>query len=172
MKTISIDEDLYELLRHNADLEESASSVLRRLLRINSSHSTPARSVETQVPLTSGDKQSLRREVLDLLVSPKIQAQNGAIGRFLTVLGWLYEQDPETFAKIVYVRGRKRIYFAKDAKTLNESGESVNPQPIPGTPYWVVTNNDTAKKQAMLEQVLRLFQYNIHEIREIRSLIS
>ena len=44
-------------------------------------------------------------------------------------------------------------------EALLENGSSTNPKAIPDSPFWVVTNNNTAKKTNMLEQVLRNLGY-------------
>ncbi len=46
------------------------------------------------------------------------------------------------------------------------------PKLIEGTPYYVVTNNDTPKKQRMLEEVLRLLDYEYAEARSIARLVD
>jgi negative modulator of initiation of replication len=83
----------------------------------------------------------------------------------------LHRQHPDTFARVERVRGRKRLYFAKDEQTLANSGVSVNPQRIPGTDYWVATNNDTDKKKEILAQVLRTLNYADHEVRAVAGLL-
>ena len=53
------------------------------------------------------------------------------------------------------IKGRGRLYFAKDAQTLEENGKSVNPKQIPGTPYWVITTTSTPLKQEILGLVMK-----------------
>lgn len=164
MKTISVADDVYEHLRLSADLGEDASSVLRRLLRIRGDElSRPS--------IVSDPSQPLREPVSKLVQDPELLAQRSAIARFLGILERLHRQHPDTFSRVERVRGRKRLYFSKDERTLANSGVSVNPQRIPGTDYWVATNNDTGKKRDILTQVLRTLTYADHEIRAIIGLL-
>lgn len=52
------------------------------------------------------------------------------------------------------VKGRKRVYFADNEQTLLASGQTTKPKAIPNTPFWVITNNNTSRKQQMVEQVM------------------
>ena len=52
------------------------------------------------------------------------------------------------------------MQFASSKEELLKSGSSTNPKAIPDSGFWVVTNNNTAKKLAMLSQVLQILGYN------------
>lgn len=60
---------------------------------------------------------------------------------------------PDSFSKVLQLRGRKRDYFSRDFRGMT------NPQEVPGTSVFVETNlsaNDVAKR---CRQVLHLFGY-------------
>ncbi|MBD3584956.1 replication initiation negative regulator SeqA [Salinimonas sp. HHU 13199] len=79
---------------------------------------------------------------------------------FLFILAQLHELQPQNFAQVEQIKGKNRIYFATSKDALLKTGSSTNPKQIPDSPYWVVTNNNTAKKIAMLEQVLQVLGYD------------
>jgi negative regulator of replication initiation len=84
--------------------------------------------------------------------------------RYFAVLEFLYHQHKDKFSVLEeYGRG-KRIIFARDAKTIEESGSSTFPQKIPNTPYFAVTNLPNSRKRKILEGVLRMFHYPSAEI--------
>jgi negative modulator of initiation of replication len=62
--------------------------------------------------------------------------------------------NPEGFAQATNVKGRKRVYFADNEETLLANGNTTKPKAIPGTPFWVITNNNTSRKRQMVEQVM------------------
>ena len=94
------------------------------------------------------------------------------VGKFLLILSYLYQQNPEVFKKILKLSGRRRKYFASNKEELESYGNSVSPKQIPNTPYWVVTNNDTPKKQRMLIEVLHVFGYSKEAIEEAVSALN
>src|SRR5882757_106787 len=120
MKTIEIDDDIYAHLRASVpDFGEEPKDVLRRLLKVSHS-STPAP--------TAADESELQK----LLISSDFTYAKGVVGRFLAILSWLHGHDPAAFAKVLSIKGRGRLYFAKDAGTLEKHGTHVNPKQIPG----------------------------------------
>ena len=151
MQTIEVDPDIYTHIAQNTSvIGESASAILRRLLGL-----TPAILVETA---------SEKTEFQKMLGSPEFIYAKGVVGRFLVVLRWLHDQNPETFKRVEGVRGRGRLYFARDAATLEAAGRSVNPKEIAGTKYWVITTTPTDLKQEILSQVMRSLGYSVADI--------
>jgi negative modulator of initiation of replication len=153
MKTIEIEDDIHSHLVANlADFGESPSSVLRRLLRLNDAI--------LQIEPMVADERGLKK----LIHSPEFIYAKGVVGRFLEVLRWLHDAAPEEYTKVLNIKGRGRLYFAKDACTLEEAGRSVNPKQIPGTGYWVITTTPTALKQEILRLVMKELRYGIADI--------
>lgn len=152
MKTILIDDDLYSyLVSHTQVIGESASSILRRLLG-----------------MTDGDYGIKGREeageVFGFLKTWDQLSHLTQTKKFLYILSWAYRNNEGEFEKILSIEGNRRKYFAQDQRTLLESGRSTNPRPIPDSPYWVITNNSTAKKAEILSDVFRLLGYEAEHI--------
>lgn len=171
MKTIHVNDEVYEhLLNNTAYIGEDASSILERLLGL-------AGEAREGLPLKDEDDYENHArhsgsKIDECLASPRVLAEREAVGRFLAILSWLYEHHQADFEKILMIEGRKRKYFGKSQQELVESGNSVNPQRIPNSDFWVITNNDTPKKARMLANVLQVLGYGNDDIRKInRSLI-
>ncbi len=148
MKTIEIDDDLYDyLLRNSVRIGEGATEILRRLLGVTDAKKAPS-------------------ELSEYLDSSSFRIKRKAIDKFLGILSHVYERNPEDFKKVLAITGRNRKYYALSNQELEDSGRSVFPKKIPGSRYWVVTNNDTQKKQRMLEDVLRVLGYSRSSIEE------
>ena len=142
MKQIDIDEDIYAYLAAKTiRIGESASDILRRLLDL------PKNIVETS-PAVPQD-----HEFSKLLSDARIVLRP-ATSKYLSILAEAYKQKSNDFAKLLDVRGRERIYFAKSEQEILASGSSTHPKQIPGTPYWAMTNASNDKKAAILEQAL------------------
>ena len=150
MRTIKIEEDVYDyLLRNTEQIEESASEILRRLLGI------PAQG-DKIIGKAGYDK----TEISECLNDPDFQAKPTAVKKFLFILSYIYKRDRDKFKEVLKVSGKKRKYFALSSKELEEAGSNVSPKQIPGSPFWVVTNNDTTKKTEMLVSVLTRLEYS------------
>jgi negative modulator of initiation of replication len=81
------------------------------------------------------------------------------VDQFLFILSAAHKLNSDTFENVKSIIGKNRTYFATSKEALLENGSSTNPKAIPDSPFWVVTNNNTAKKVNMLEQVLRTLGY-------------
>lgn len=161
MKIIEVDEELYRIIAgHTQHIGESASDILRRML--NLSPSSEPRPAGIVVSRDAGKECSVDRvrAVRELLLSDEYAAQTKAIGRFMQILSSLYSLDPSEFtAATEELRGRTRVYFAEDEATLLLHGTHTKPKAIPGTPYWVITNTNSGRKRAMVEQIMTAMQF-------------
>ncbi|WP_213992796.1 replication initiation negative regulator SeqA [Sodalis sp. dw_96] len=165
MKTIELDEDLYRFIAsHTQHIGESASDILRRMLKFTPSANEPARSasdtpVKTDAPAPARDRVRAMRE---LLLSDVYAEQRKAVDRFTLVLSTLYSLSPTDFADAADVlRGRTRTYFAGDEHTLLQNGSHTKPKQVPGTPYWVITNTNTGRKRGMVEHIMLAMQFPV-----------
>jgi len=150
MKTIEIDNEIYShLLENVTNFGESPNTVLRKLLLNNAS-------------VTTSSKKEL--EINSVLDSREFKYARGVVGKFLTVLSWLYNQNPSKFSAVEDIHGRGRIYFSKSKDELLNSGRSVNPKKIEGTPYWVITTTPTDLKQNILDRVMTELKYDRQSI--------
>ncbi|GAJ71095.1 LOW QUALITY PROTEIN: SeqA protein, negative modulator of initiation of replication [Vibrio sp. JCM 18904] len=162
MKTIEVDEDLYRYIASQTKhIGESASDILRRLLNLDGQlqEAKAAPVVEKPQGLVSKDAGKTEsvdvvKEMRSLLISDEFAGLKKAIDRFMLVLSTLHKLNPEGFAQATNVKGRKRVYFADNEETLLANGNTTKPKAIPGTPFWVITNNNTSRKRQMVEQVM------------------
>ncbi len=167
MKTIEVDEDLYRYIASQTQhIGESASDILRRLLKVSTSvdtaYSTPVSHVSDEA--NQGivvSKDAAKETKVDgvkvmrsLLISDEYAALKKAVDRFMMVLSTLYRIDAASFSEAMIVKGRKRVYFADNEATLLANGQTTKPKAIPNTPLWVITNNNTSRKRQMVEQVM------------------
>ncbi len=175
MKTIDIDDDLYAFIAgQTKHIGESASDILRRLLMPETP--PPTRRQDKAVAVneaeivkpspTSGFSEG-SSDVLARISEAELARFSKRVDQFLFVLAQLFQLHGAEFDKVEQIRGKNRIYFAKSKEALLENGSSTNPKSIPETPFWVVTNNNSAKKVAMLKEVLEALGYNSQIIDEI-----
>ncbi|QHM76227.1 Negative modulator of initiation of replication [Mixta theicola] len=171
MKTIEVDEELYRYIAsHTQHIGESASDILRRMLKFTAGQSAPA---AAPVPAAAGDvsqqsetskpaprSQDRVRAVRELLLSDEYAEQKKAVNRFMLILSTLYSLDPAAFAEATAsLQGRTRVYFAGDEQTLLQHGTHTKPKHVPGTPYWVITNTNTGRKCSMVEHIMLAMQF-------------
>ncbi|MBY6185045.1 replication initiation negative regulator SeqA [Marinobacter hydrocarbonoclasticus] len=169
MKYIEIDDELYRHIASNTQqIGESASDILRRLLGLEvnaEAESIPERvsepsleGVEEHVPAPAPVRSAVAEAgVFDELVGDdQLERQKGAVGRFVYLLDCLYRQHPGAFDAVLNIRGRDRLYFSQSKEALLKASPSANPKQIGASPFWVSANNNTAKKRAILEEVLDL----------------
>lgn len=158
MQTIKVEQDVFDDLLHEVvETGKSFSEVIRDALEkarlfVNSK----SRGSET-APEEMNDSEDA--ELAEFLASPEYRAKETAVDRFLAVLSAVHSQRESEFEKILSLRGRTRNYYGKSRAELGESGSSVYPKPIPGSDYYVITNNNTDQKKAMLRRALKLFGY-------------
>lgn len=167
-KRIEIDDELYRFIAgHTEHIGESASSILRRLLSLDSTDA-PSRA-EPLVSVAGGERGN--RSIFDNMTRADLAGQRSAVARFLYILGMLYHCHGDDFARVLKISGRDRQYFAVSAAELEAHGSSTNPKQIPGAPYFVVTNNNTTRKKSMLTQVAQELGYTEAEAEKIRDFL-
>lgn len=168
MKTIEVDEELYRYIAsHTQHIGESASEILRRMLKFTAGQNVPATPAAAQAvakeaqPVRSESRPQDRvRAVRELLLSDEYAEQKKAVNRFMLVLSTLYRLDPTAFAEATAsLQGRTRVYFAGDEHTLLQNGTHTKPKHVPGTPYWVITNTNTGRKCSMVEHIMLAMQF-------------
>ncbi len=194
MKSIEIDDDLYTFIASQTKhIGESASDILRRLLMPESpapERATPAtpepvaESIKEQPEVTVADTSveepaapvvadtTDQSAILASVTADSLAAYTKRVEQFLFILAQLHQLHPGAFSGVEQIKGKNRVYFATSKAALLENGSSTNPKAIPDSPYWVVTNNNTAKKIAMLEQVLQVLGYNDDVISSVTALFA
>ncbi|WP_067702341.1 MULTISPECIES: replication initiation negative regulator SeqA [unclassified Erwinia] len=168
MKTIEVDEELYRYIAsHTQHIGESASDILRRMLKFSAGQplpkgaATPPAMAKSAAPAEVQSRPQDRvRAVRELLLSDEYADQKKAVNRFMLILSTLYSLDPKAFATgTESLLGRTRVYFAGNQQTLVQNGTHTKPQHIPGTPYWVITNTNTGRKRSMIEHIMQSMQF-------------
>ncbi|PTS73647.1 replication initiation negative regulator SeqA [Aeromonas sp. HMWF036] len=165
MKTIELDDDLYfYIASQTRHIGESASDILRRLLEQPAHQRVPvAEPVAVAQPSTVATQQGLQA----LLDSGELQKEEKSINRFMLVLSTLYRDNPEGFTQATEIKGRKRVYFSRDPEALRASGSTTKPKPVPETPFWVITNTNTSRKQNMVAQLMASMGYGEEVVAQV-----
>ncbi|MGL5325234.1 MAG: replication initiation negative regulator SeqA [Aeromonas sp.] len=165
MKTIELDDDLYfYIASQTRHIGESASDILRRLLEQPVRQNLPVAAQVAAVPSpTVADTMGLQA----LLDSGELQKEEKSINRFMQVLSTLYRDNPEGFTQATEIKGRKRVYFSRDPEALRASGSTTKPKPVPDTPFWVITNTNTSRKQNMVAQLMASMGYGEEVIAQV-----
>ncbi|MGL5813607.1 replication initiation negative regulator SeqA [Aeromonas sp.] len=159
MKTIELDDDLYFFIASQTrHIGESASDILRRLLEQPGQRTPVAKAVAPvqAQPQPVADAQGLQA----LLDAGTLQQEEKSINRFMLVLSTLYRDNPEGFTQATEIKGRKRVYFSRDPEALRASGSTTKPKQVPDTPFWVITNTNTSRKQNMVAQLMNSMGYD------------
>ncbi|RQM69657.1 replication initiation negative regulator SeqA [Aeromonas enteropelogenes] len=165
MKTIELDDDLYfYIASQTRHIGESASDILRRLLEQPVQVTAPVTEpVTAPQPVAARSNQGVQA----LLDSGELQKEEKSINRFMQVLSTLYRDDPAGFTQATEIKGRKRVYFSRDPDALRASGSTTKPKPVPQTPFWVITNTNTSRKQNMVAQLMSSMGYDDEVIAQV-----
>jgi negative modulator of initiation of replication len=157
MKALQIDAELYDYIaRQTQHIGESASAILRRLLKLPLDGGV---SIAMQHHFPDTPPTDLQQALKQLLNAARYRNEPKSIGRLMQVLSTLYAVDAHTFAQAAAVtQGRTRRYFACDQQTLQQRGLQTKPQQIPETPYWVITNTNAERKRVILKSLLTTMQ--------------
>lgn len=184
MKTIEVDDELYHYIASRTQsIGESASDILRRLLRLPAS---PQPFVLVQENMINelkdlaklpkkkqnlNHQEKLIKKIEFVLASGSFINETKGVNRFLQLLSALYTAYPEGFAQATEnVQGSERIYFARDEQTILASGSSVKAKQIPESPFWVVTNNNTERKGIILCALMESLELPAPLIEKIKGL--
>ena len=138
MKTIEVDDELYSYIAsHTKHIGESASDILRRMLKFSAA-SQP--------------------------VIPVVKAVNRFMLVLSTLYSLDHNAFAEATESL---HGRTRVYFAADEQTLLKNGNQTKPKHVPGTPYWVITNTNTGRKCSMVEHIMQSMQFPAELIEKV-----
>jgi len=169
MRTVEIDDDVFLTLEFTSRFTRvSIPQIVRKLVMqlspdVDAPTGGAAPGSPRQKPVPNPRDKSLR----DFAESPGFLANRSVVDKFLGVLSFLQKQNPDRFQILESMEGRKRKYIATSEQELRSSGTSVNPKRIPNTGFWVVTNNDTNNKKALLRQALLMLGYGFETVRSV-----
>ncbi|MEP0176124.1 MAG: Negative modulator of initiation of replication [Paraglaciecola sp.] len=180
MKSIQIDDDLYHFIASQTqDIGESASDILRRLVMPSDSKPSSINVTEADnvapldVPsaeLSQGQCQAMA--VFEELQGQQLEAIPKMVERWLLVLSIIHKHHQGLFSKVLGMSGRNRTYFATSKDTLLATGSSTNPKNVPGSEYWVITNNNTVKKINMLKEVAHTMGFDGPQIERLIAVFA
>ncbi|WP_445774011.1 replication initiation negative regulator SeqA [Shewanella sp.] len=120
---------------------------------------------------TDASKLSSALEFSTIVNEHLLAQQKGAVGRFMYLLANLQAIAGHEFNKVLDIQGKGRLYFARSKQELLASSQSSNPKEIATSGYWVTTNNNTAKKQTILTEVLEHLGCDSEQARSIAEYI-
>lgn len=197
MKTITIEDDLYTFIASQTKhIGESASDILRRLLMPEDGavipeidQSTVTQDVQefepesTPAPIEVAEPEAIAVEetrepnvqtddVFGLIQSMELESQGSRVEQFLSILSALHQANQSAFSRVLDVKGRNRLYFGTSKEQLLEAGSSTNPKQVPDSGFWVVTNNNTAKKVSMLTQVADVLDYSADDCKKLATIFA
>ena len=174
MKNIEIEDDLYFYIASQTQhIGESASQILRRLVMPASLVSGSSTGQQADTGNTSTTIQNISpEEIFEQIDQAKLIETTKMVERFLLLLSAFSTVHGDNFAKVLTISGRNRIYFANNKDTLLETGSSTNPKQIPNSEYWVITNNNTAKKVSILRAVGDVLEYPEADIKRLLALFE
>ncbi|WP_058911676.1 replication initiation negative regulator SeqA [Entomohabitans teleogrylli] len=179
MKTIEVDDELYRYIAsHTQHIGESASDILRRMLKVAASQpeqqAAAGAAVKAPQPVPTAAARPATpardrvRAMRELMLSDEYAEQKKAVNRFMLILSTLYKLDEKAFHEATEsLHGRTRVYFAGDEQTLLKNGNQTKPKHIPGTPYWVITNTNTGRKCGMVEHIMQSMQFPTELIEKV-----
>ena len=124
MKTIEIDDELYQYIAGQTQrIGESASDILRRLLLGDS-----AAGVQPEVlAVAEPDVTAVSSNIFDLINRQDLQAEQSVVGRFLFILSTLARAHKKQFANVLEIKGRNRLYFWPQCRTIVRSRQQYKP---------------------------------------------
>ncbi|GAA6185113.1 MULTISPECIES: replication initiation negative regulator SeqA [Alteromonadaceae] len=197
MKTITIDDELYGFIASQTKhIGESASDILRRILidelglkAGESPRVDVSKPAEVNKEVKDINKIKKVRDVqakeqkntdevvdatslFDLLNQETFDQPMSKVERFLKMLGALHQTHPDRFNAVLEIKGKGRLYFATDKNVLLKTGSSTNPKQIPGSEYWVVTNNNTEKKCTMLTNTAAILGYSKSNVERLGKIFK
>ena len=94
------------------------------------------------------------------------------VERFLKILSVLESIHGSQFDEVLTLSGRNRVYFAKDKETLLQASSVTNPKQIGESAFWVMTNNNTAKKASLIKEVAEVLGYNANDSQRLAALFA
>ncbi|MDH2997903.1 Negative modulator of initiation of replication [Pasteurellaceae bacterium LFhippo2] len=186
MKQIEVDDELYHYIASRTQsIGESASDILRRLLRLPAS---PQPFVLVQENMLNDLKdlaklpkkknainhqEKMVKAVEYVLAKQSFMDEKKVVNRFLMLLSALYKSNKEGFNQATeQVQGSERIYFAKDERVILATGSGAKAKLIPESPFWVITNNNTERKGLILCALMNQMELPEELVERVKALFA
>jgi negative modulator of initiation of replication len=156
MKIIDIEDDVLAALEKQVrGFNDTPSAVIRRLLE---QAARPETGMKKEPAIQTNNHTT--NPFTPLVTSPAYLMANAG-GRYLQILAFLRKlHGDQEFARLETIRFGGRVYFARDPQTIENSGSSTNPKPIPGSTVFALSTLSNAAKRKIITDVLRLFKYH------------
>lgn len=167
MKNIEIEDDLYAYIASQTQhIGETASDILRRIVMPENGIQKPTLKTAVSVPKAPSGNVFTQVTTEQLLEYPKM------VERFLKILSVLESIHGAQFDEVLTLSGRNRVYFAKDKDTLLQASSVTNPKQIGESEFWVMTNNNTAKKASLIKEVAEVLGYSSNDAQRLAVLFA
>lgn len=167
MPLLEIDDDIYQyLLRRANRIGEDGSSILRRELGLP--HPNGTGTSETEAAKETASAPPEIQAIRNFLTSSRFANERVVTKKYLQLLGFLAGAHGDEFERVLEIRGRQRVYFGKSRDEIAHSGKSLHPRKVPGTDYWAMTNADTAQKQDIAGEAMKVLGYPREVVQEVR----
>lgn len=167
MKNIEIEDDLYAYIASQTQhIGETASDILRRIVMPENGAPKPTLKTAVGVPKAPSGNVFTQVTTEQLLEYPKM------VERFLKILSVLESIHGAQFDEVLTLSGRNRVYFAKDKDTLLQASSVTNPKQIGESEFWVMTNNNTAKKASLIKEVAEVLGYSSNDAQRLAVLFA
>jgi negative modulator of initiation of replication len=154
MITIEIDEEVYRALEKKVKrFGEKPNDVIKRMVFEQSLHPVEGSNAEISAPRTT-----INHKLIDFVSTPEF-ARGSSKRRYFDILRFIHTDKPKEFEKLDGLKVGTRVQISKDKSIIQNSGRHTYPQELDGTPYWVLTNLSNDRKKVILEDILRLMQY-------------
>lgn len=171
MRSIDIDEDVYEHLRTSSlEIGESASSIVRRLLGL-SSGSRRVGGAPVPIDVIAASRAPHERSLLEFVAEAAFGKHSTAKDKYLVILAQLSLQHADSFHCVLEIAGRKRLYFARTDAEILRKHDRAAPRMIPGTKFWAMTNSSSTQKRDTLRRVLAALGYGEGPARQIAQAV-
>lgn len=186
MKTIEVDDELYHYIASRTQaIGESASDILRRLLRLPASPQPFVLVQENMInelkdlaklPKTkalANPQDKIVKQIEFVLASSLFNQEKKVVNRFLMLLSAIHRAVPAKFTQATEkVQGSERVYFARDEATILATGSGAKAKAIPDSPFWVITNNNTERKGIILASLMTELELPTELIERIKALFN
>jgi len=197
MKNIEIEDDLYKYILANIEaFGETPSQILRRLLSLPDAFENTVASVTPTLKSIPSDQkvELVKPDIIDgaqislpaslahgvkILFESKVFKQETIVThKFMMMLTAMYHENKDAFvAAAQKTKGRTRDYLGQNLKVLlaTENKEELTllkaskPRDIPYTPFWVITNANTARKRIIMTQMMSTMGYPQDLIERIKE---
>jgi negative regulator of replication initiation len=163
MKTIQLEDNVFAALEKRVQgFHDTPNDVVKRLLEESHEKDNSTQPKSKTEKVSSNGPQHISA-LIQLVQSPKYLMED-AKGRYFSVLEFLYQRHKDKFSVLEQYGRGKRTNFAREAKTIEQSGNSTFPERIPNTPYFALTNLPNLRKRLILSDLLKMFHYLPEEI--------